>query len=193
MMDKTQIKIFFLITVFLLLAGVLICIFAPVIGVLYYVILILVTTILWSRKDGKVHRIMDLSIGGFFRGTRRKISRMNESGVEAYDNSFNVEYELVYSWNGTETHVPITKEEFSIGRSPTCDLVISGDQSVSRNHCRILYRRYSHEYYIEDQHSTMGTYLETKRLEPITQMKLMENSVILIAGKEYQFRRIGRQ
>ncbi len=77
--------------------------------------------------------------------------------------------------------------EYVIGRGEDCNLTLSGDATVGRKHCRILYRQYSREYYIEDLRSKNGTYLGTRRLEPFKQEKLLDNAEITIGYRCYRF------
>ncbi|MBR2942560.1 MAG: FHA domain-containing protein [Clostridia bacterium] len=81
----------------------------------------------------------------------------------------------------------ISKDVFLIGRSNAADCKIIGYDTVGRRHCRIVYRKYSQEYYIEDLRSSNGTYLGTHKLEPFTQYKLVEGTDINIGGCHIRF------
>lgn len=85
-----------------------------------------------------------------------------------------------------ESHL-VDNVEYVIGRGADCNLALSGDATVGRKHCRILYRQYSREYYIEDLRSKNGTYLGTRRLEPFKQEKLLDNAEITIGYRRYRF------
>lgn len=84
-------------------------------------------------------------------------------------------------------HANIDKDVFLIGRSNAADCQIHGYDTVGRQHCRIVYRKYSQEYYIEDLRSSNGTYLGTHKLEPFTQHKLSEGVDINIGGCHLRF------
>jgi len=64
------------------------------------------------------------------------------------------------------------KNEVSIGREPTCDVPISND-TVSANHARLVYHH--NQWWIEDLHSTNGTFLNDERVYVQT---------VLISGDE---------
>jgi hypothetical protein len=56
---------------------------------------------------------------------------------------------------------PLDKDEFIIGRSPGCDLVI-GDRQISRKHARLI--RDLDGHVLEDMGSKNGTYLNGERI-----------------------------
>jgi pSer/pThr/pTyr-binding forkhead associated (FHA) protein len=57
--------------------------------------------------------------------------------------------------------VPVTKEEFLIGRGPDCDLRL-GSSEVSRHHCLLRVR--GEEVTVSDLGSSNGTYLNGQRV-----------------------------
>ncbi|MCU0276745.1 MAG: FHA domain-containing protein, partial [Acidobacteria bacterium] len=57
---------------------------------------------------------------------------------------------------------PIRKDEYVIGRSPECDMVLE-EPTVSARHARIV-RRGGH-YELEDLHSTNGTFVAGVKIE----------------------------
>ena len=61
-----------------------------------------------------------------------------------------------------ERTYPFTGDKYTIGRSQDNDIVIKGDSKVSRHHCK-LFRR-SSQFYIEDQHSSNGTVVNSSSL-----------------------------
>lgn len=81
----------------------------------------------------------------------------------------------------------INKTVFLIGRSKKCDCPLTRSDTVSSQHCRIHFCKYSQEYYIEDLRSKNGTYIGTRRLEPYTQEKLLDNAEIRIGDCCFRF------
>ena len=81
----------------------------------------------------------------------------------------------------------IDRETYVIGRSTRCSCVLRQDPTVSKEHCRIIFRKYSQEYYIEDLRSQNGTYLGTRRLEPFTQEKLLDDTELTVGGCSFRF------
>jgi hypothetical protein len=59
-------------------------------------------------------------------------------------------------------HFVLEKEQTTVGRSPDCDVFLD-DVTVSRRHAQVL-RRDGH-YFIEDQGSLNGTFLNRRRIE----------------------------
>jgi pSer/pThr/pTyr-binding forkhead associated (FHA) protein len=59
-------------------------------------------------------------------------------------------------------HFLLEKEQTTVGRSPECDVFLD-DVTVSRRHAQVL-RRNGH-YFIEDQGSLNGTFLNRRRIE----------------------------
>ena len=172
--------------IFSILLFVFILLLSPVIALLYLAVLMLAITLLWfccppfrdpirNRLDATKQKI---------KGT---VDKQKESGVKPLDTEFHPEYELVLKQYGSKEKYLISKEEFLIGRGNECDLRINGNRAVSHKHCRIVYRRFSHEYYIEDLHSAGGTYVGARRLEPYKQEKLLPNTDITISGWVYAF------
>lgn len=89
--------------------------------------------------------------------------------------------------NGQYSNYLISKTDCLLGRSPKCDFALTHSDTVSSQHCRIHFRSYSQEYYIEDLRSKNGTYIGTRRLEPYTQEKLLDNAEIRIGDCCFRF------
>lgn len=71
-------------------------------------------------------------------------------------------YGLVYRSNeGPDQSIAIAGEEFSIGKAPDCDLVITDDEYVSRHHARIS--QADGMVFLEDLNSSNGTFLRPRR------------------------------
>jgi pSer/pThr/pTyr-binding forkhead associated (FHA) protein len=75
----------------------------------------------------------------------------------------------------------ITRDGFTIGRHPSSDLHLT-HESISRYHAVIRYDR--GRYFIQDQGSTIGTYVNSQRVDAC---ELQSGDVIRIDGTEFQF------
>jgi FHA domain len=60
----------------------------------------------------------------------------------------------------------LTKDETLIGRAEGCDLGLFGDSSIDKKHARIILK--NRRYYIEDNDSEDGTYLNDHRVKKAT-------------------------
>ncbi|MBC7328361.1 FHA domain-containing protein [bacterium] len=76
---------------------------------------------------------------------------------------------------------PITKKEFTIGRADDRDIMLP-DRSVSRRHCKIVLEEDG--YYIIDEGSTNGTFIENMR---IVREKLKNGDIIQIGECKLKF------
>lgn len=106
-----------------------------------------------------------------------------------YQNEFVMDRMLVGIGDHAGEKYFIDKENFVIGTQKGCDCVLGKRtaSTISGKHCVITYRKHSHAYYIEDLHSLNGTYLGTKRLEPNTPEKLLDNAEITIGRSRFCF------
>jgi HD-GYP domain-containing protein (c-di-GMP phosphodiesterase class II) len=82
-------------------------------------------------------------------------------------------------------------EETTIGRQDDDASIVEGqlnlpDSRVSRRHARIFFQR--GHYYLEDLHSTNGTYLNAFRLQPMAPCALREGSNVQVGGIYLRFR-----
>lgn len=166
------------------LAGfVFLLILSPIIAVLYLTLWGLVGTILWFAYAPLSAAVRD-EINGFRQ--RREEKKKAQMSTQQIDTNFYEKYQLVNLHNSREVY-RIDQEKFLIGRSRGANMCLSANQAVSAKHCRIVYRKYSREYYIEDLNSTGGTYVGTRRLEPYKQEKLLPNAEITLAEQTYRF------
>lgn len=74
------------------------------------------------------------------------------------------------------------KDTLTIGRDKTADYRVAASQ-ISRCHAKL--RNKPDGLYIEDQNSTNGTFLNTKRLPSMTEYKLSKGDIIGIANEEF--------
>lgn len=166
------------------LAGfVFLLILSPIIAVLYLTLWGLAGTILWFAYAPLSAAVKE-EINNFQQ--RREEKRKSQMNTQQIDTNFYEKYQLVNLHNSREVY-RIDQEKFLIGRSRAANMCLSANQAVSSKHCRIVYRKYSREYYIEDLNSTGGTYVGTRRLEPYKQEKLLPNAEITLAEHTYRF------
>lgn len=185
---KTFLRLLMLFGGLMLLISLLILLIEPILGVLFIVVEALIFTILWVTWP-KLRNTITLEVRRMKEGMKDKIDEATKSDIVEYDVSFHPTFQLVYTRHGRNTKTIIDREVFLIGHSQECNLVIS-DRTVSGKHCRIVYRKYSQTYYLEDLSSVNGTYLGVRRLEPFTQEKLLEGATITVADRAYRFVRI---
>lgn len=73
----------------------------------------------------------------------------------------------------------IDKNEFYIGKKDTMDLVLNGISTISRCHALITFD--GKDYYIEDQGSSNGTFVNGRELEEGKKKKLSSGDIIMLA------------
>ena len=65
----------------------------------------------------------------------------------------------------------------------TCDIALDYDRSVSRQHCRITMR--DNRFYIEDLHSSNGTYVGENRV--VSETEIIPGCILTLGGPELRF------
>lgn len=108
-------------------------------------------------------------------------------GDDPRKTTFVPDHVLVSLNAGSQQKFLVNAETYLIGRSRNCNCRLKNAPTVSHEHCRIIFRKYSQEYYVEDLRSSNGTYLGTRRLEPFTQEMLLENSELTIGDCRFRF------
>lgn len=78
--------------------------------------------------------------------------------------------------------IPVNVESLTIGRDKTSDYRVATTQ-ISRVHARLFNR--PDGLYIEDENSTNGTFINTKRIPPMNQQKLEKGDVVGLANEEF--------
>jgi hypothetical protein len=91
----------------------------------------------------------------------------------------------VVQYDGQECIVqyPVPGRGTLVGRGQDCDIIV-GHPSVSYHHFRILKGR-TEKYFVEDLHSTNGTFLNGKRLPPGERIEVGLNDAIRIPGARF--------
>ncbi|WP_216830388.1 FHA domain-containing protein [Alkalihalobacterium elongatum] len=86
----------------------------------------------------------------------------------------------------TNEKVVITKREFTIGRDPNKVDYVSKNRVVGRIHAMVLIG--DEEYFIQDNKSTNGTYVNDKKLEAYERVKIKHDDQIKLGNEEYIFK-----
>lgn len=79
----------------------------------------------------------------------------------------------------------VTSNPFTIGKSQTCNLVIT-DKVVSRHHAEVV--QYGDKYFIKDLSSTNGTFINGNKLMADTDVELKDGQEIIFANKKFVYR-----
>jgi len=98
----------------------------------------------------------------------------------------NRQYTLIKTKKGGEEKYPITCYPFVIGKEKERVNLTVPDRSVSRIHARII--KLEETIYIEDLHSTNGTYLNDLLLVPHEKVKLKQGDLLQFGKAEFSLR-----
>jgi pSer/pThr/pTyr-binding forkhead associated (FHA) protein len=79
----------------------------------------------------------------------------------------------------------LDKPEFSIGRAPSSDILLSKDKLTSRRHATIHYEHGT--YFLSDERSANGTFVNGQQLEEKTPYKLQNGDRVAIGEYEMVF------
>jgi hypothetical protein len=88
--------------------------------------------------------------------------------------------------NGLNDRVNIDKSSFIIGRDKSISHFVIMKSSISKQHATIS--NIENKYYITDNGSSNGTYLNCIRLQPNKRYELNDKDNIIFADENYQFR-----
>lgn len=195
MSDKTAHALLLCIYLFCALVFAALFFFFPMGGVLWLLVVVLSTLIhaffkpdVWRREGARVRRFQER--------LRSRLGKISEPipNADVYDTDFRPDHALVCLTPGSRIVHPLTQIDpeggYIIGRSFPDFAELADNTNVSREHCKITYRRHSHEYYVEDLRSDNGTYVNTKRLEPYSPEKLLDGAVLSICGVKYRFEKM---
>lgn len=98
----------------------------------------------------------------------------------------NREYNLVEIKKGKEKEYPVSAYPFVIGKEKGSVHLEIKEHSVSRIHARLL--EINGDIYLEDLHSTNGTYLNDLPLTPHDKLKLKRGDIVQFGKAEFIFR-----
>ncbi|MCI9430505.1 MAG: FHA domain-containing protein [Lachnospiraceae bacterium] len=118
----------------------------------------------------------------------RQAAQESTDGKTVYmgKGSMNREYHLVEMKKGLEKIYDIPGYPFLIGKDKERVNLTVKEYSVSRIHARLTEEEGT--IYLEDLHSTNGTYLNDLLLEPHNKIKLKRGDMILFGNAEFVFR-----
>lgn len=97
----------------------------------------------------------------------------------------NREYSLIERKKGSEKEYPIPSYPFLIGKEKERVNLVVKEHSVSRIHARLTEE--DGNIYVEDLHSTNGTYLNDLTLEPHDRIKLKRGDILQFGKAEFIF------
>ena len=167
----TKRSVFWLINSFLAVVDVVLLLFSPAIGLIFLLLVVLAVVLiallnprLWKqvkfKKKPKPEPEKAEPIG-----FRKMVLERNE--------------------NDNMTAIVIDHSPFTIGRSQDCDFQVRNMPSVSKHHCKIVYRENTRNFYIEDLGSSNGTFVNSSRIA--ANVPQLVRSGYIIALDKYQF------
>ena len=190
MSDKKLHQINLCLIGFMVFMFLLLCLLHFVFALLWALLCALVISVL-ARRNSPLYRvekeIWDARVKKIKDARAKKKREYDQEN--RYQNEFVPDRMLVGIGDHAGKKYFIDKEIFVIGTKKSCQCVLGNRQAstISGEHCRIVYRKHSRTYYIEDLHSLNGTYLGAKRLEPNTPEKLLDNAEISIGHIRFCF------
>ena len=106
--------------------------------------------------------------------------------------AFSAHIILLYQGGMTTQQISVDREEFSIGRSPSCSFVLSGNTDISRVHAYIRYNADTGRSTITDNNSSHGTKVNGESLIPGQPRTLhngdliqIEDRILTVQNKNY--------
>ena len=87
--------------------------------------------------------------------------------------------------------IPVTAENINIGRdAKICQIVVLGDNKVSRCHCSVRYDEMKRTFILTDLSSTHGTYVNGAKLEPNVPKYIASGTVFNVGTGNTSFRAV---
>lgn len=118
-------------------------------------------------------------------------SRKSKEAAEAAEDpkrginrdSFNAHMVLLYHGGVTTQEISVDQPEFTIGRSPNCNFVLSGNTDISRVHAIIRYDAQMDRSTVIDNNSAHGTKVNGDWLTPGAPRMLHNGDIIQIEDR----------
>ncbi len=155
-------------------------------SVFFILLILLVLGVCWLRmKKPEVFRI-------FARDGKQADAPDASLQEEKCKNSFSARIILLYQGGVTTQQIPVDREEFSIGRSQSCNFVLTGNTNISRVHAIIRYDAENGLSTITDNNSSHGTRVNGENLIPGQPKTLhngdliqIEDRILTVQNKNY--------
>lgn len=127
--------------------------------------------------------------GGFYGDGAGETSVLNEgAGETTLLSNQNMIQAYLFRESNSE-NIKINKSIFAIGRErKKVDYCVSDNNSVGRNHAEIILK--NNTFYLIDQKSTNGTYLNGVKVSPLQEMELKNGDKIRLSDEEFVFKMI---
>ena len=152
-----------------------------------------------DRKQGKRpigKEISEEELAELEKAERKTLSRTliiktRESGhilsvaddMDVTEGSGSLEHYLIEKETGEI--IELNEDFYTIGRDPSCSLLINKSVYVGRHHAEL--RREGYTFTLSDNDSTNGTFINKRRLQPGTRSPLKEGDEIRFADVVFQF------
>ena len=126
-------------------------------------------------------------MGGFDNMQAGETSVLNEgAGDTTILNNQSTVHAVLYRKSNFE-NIKINKSNFFIGKErKKVDFCISNNNSISRIHAEVIMRNGT--FYLVDQKSTNGTYVNGVRLTPLQETELKNGDIIQLSDEEFEFK-----
>lgn len=189
MNDPLKLRILGWTALFVLLLFLIFVLVSPWPALLFLLLSFLVMALYVLRHDN-LYRLMLERLSQRFAPIGRLVEQRRQQKNRPLTPGFEADHCLISRSAGAPASTLISADSFVIGRGRACDLALPAMGGVSKEHCRISYKKHSRQYMIEDLRSTNGTYLGTKRLEPFVSELLLDNSEINLPKISFRFVRV---
>lgn len=185
--QKTLHRISLCLIGFALFVFLVLCVLQVVYAILWLLLCVLTVELL-AKRENVLYRVEKVYWRERRAHWKQKFDRMM-GRLPISTDEFVPDHVLISMDAGQKQQILIDSDDFTIGTKKPCSCVLQGRlaATVSSQHCRITYRRFSRAYYIEDLFSLNGTYLGVKKLEPNTPEKLPDNAEIKIGMYTFRF------
>ena len=116
--------------------------------------------------------------------TNNMIANRNEKIKSANNRSHRVQPALTLKSTASSFQMVVSRPDFIVGKNPSVvHGLISDNPAISRVHCRITYNEGN--YYIQDEGSSNGTFLNETRLKKSEKAELKNGDTVRIANSKF--------
>lgn len=128
----------------------------------------------------------------FTREKKQSAAPVSSTPEEQRRDAFSAHIILLYQGGMTTQQISVDREEFTIGRNPSCNFVLSGNTDISRKHATIRYDAERGCSTITDNNSSHGTKVNGENLVPGQPKTLhngdliqIEDRILTVQNKNY--------